>query len=700
VGDFKPALPLAEHASPQEGGVFAPRATDRGAILPGRFQIRLLGQFQIMTPDSRAIALRSKRSKAALAYLVLMHGNATSRERLAGLLWSDRSEPQARASLRQCIHEIRDALPDGGKGLLLIERDRIGLNSERLLVDIEDIVTALKGDDLQALEQALERLGTDVILADLSVSDMFDDWLAGERMAWNERILAAVRQRIDRADADGSWSEVRRLADAYLSRDPAAEDVLAMALRADVEQVGMAEAKRRFTRFEERLRRELDAEPSARLQRVLAELEERSQELGPAQSGVAPPFLAPEPVRAPIDLPTIALTPFRTALADDTASLAELIGEEIETSLARVRDLRVISLPDAGYLPDDAGAGDAVTTFILIGTLRQANGAAVLNVKLQSIQREIIWSMKETFSLEKLESSVENIVERIVTAIAPSIERSMDQVFVRTGWSIDNDLLGYCHARSLARSARSLEEAKCAAEKLEAVLEKDRLNASARLHLSRLYNTDFLHNLAGHDHGALRERAFMLARAANEIDPGNAHTQTSLAFCYLRRGHWDEARVHLERALKLAPYHADRVVEAAMGLAFLGDVARAMKLVELAIELNPFPHREYMADCALLQMLAGQHRQAEQLFYASTDEALHYLAARLANLGLLDAAADQKELLVEKLRDRFRAIWQGEALPSDQDIVDWLHPHLPFREESRRQMLDQGLSRAGLKISP
>jgi DNA-binding SARP family transcriptional activator len=698
VGDIKRAPLVAAHAFLHEGEDCASQTTENGTIWPGRFEFRLLGQFQIMTPDNQAIPLRSKRSKAALAYLVLMHGNAASRERLAGLLWSDRSEPQARASLRQCIHEIRDALPDGGKGLLLVDRDRISLNSERLLIDVEDIVAALKGDDLIVLEQALERLGTDVVLADLSVSDMFDEWLTGERLAWNERILAAVRQRIERADADCSWSELRRLADAYLSRDPAAEDVLAMALRADVEQVGVAEAKRRFARFEERLRRELDAEPSGRLRRVLAELEEQSKDLGPAFSTAPLPVAAPEPVRAHIDLPTIALTPFRTALVDDTASLAELIVEEIEASLARVRDLRIISIPDAGYLEDGDRLGDAVTTFILMGTLRQANGAAVINVKLQSIQRELIWSMRETFSLEKLESSVSNIVERIVSAIAPSIERSMDQIFVRNSWSIDNDFLGYCHARSLARSARSLEEVKYAAEKLEAVLEKDRLNASARLHLSRLYNTDFLHNVAGHDHSAWRERAFTLAREANEIDPGNAHTQTSLAFCYLRRGRWEEAHVHLERALKLAPYHADRVIEAAMGLAFLGEVTRATKLVELAIELNPFPHREYIADRALLQMLAGQHRQAEQSFYASTDEALHYLAARLANIGFLDAADDQKEMLIENLRDRFKSIWQGESPPGDQDILDWLHHHLPFREEARRQMLDQGLSLAGLQI--
>ena len=699
MGAIKPTPAGVVQTFPNEGNLCAPSLTVRDTKLPSHFRVRLLGQFQIMAPDSQSISLRSKRSKAALAYLVLAHGNEATRERLAGLLWSDRSEPQARASLRQCIHEIRDSLPGGGQGLLVIERDRIALNADLLLTDIEEILSAIRGEDFDALEMGLQRLGTDVILGDLSISDMFDDWLAGERTAWNERILAAVKQRIERAEVDCAWQELRRLADAYLSRDLAAEDVLGMALRADVEQVGMAEAKRRFTRFEERLRRELDVEPSARLRRLLSELEEQSTDAHPAAHPSMPPRPTPTPglLHEFVDLPTVVLTPFAAPSGGSSVHLAELISEEIEASLTRVRDLRVMSIPDAGLLPNGADAVDAVATFMLVGTFRQAGDSAILNVKLQSIERTILWSMRETFQIEKMEASIDKVVERIVGGIAPSIDRSIDQSFVRQEWSMDGAILAYCHARSLARSARSLEEARCAAEELEAVLERDHLNASAYLHLSRLYNTDFLHNIAGHDYQPLRERALMLTRTANELDPGNAHAQTSLGFCFLRRSRWEEAQVHLERGLELAPHHADRIVEAAMGLAYLGEVARAAKLVDLAIALNPYPHREHMADRALLQMLAGQHREAEQSFYASTDQGLHYMTARLANMGFLDAV-DGRDALVDQVRERFRVIWQGQKPPEDHDILDWLRLHLTFRDESHRQIVHLGLSRAGMRI--
>ena len=48
---------------------------------------------------------------ALLTYLVLEPGPHT-REELAGLLWGESPEPEARASLRQAIKHLRDALGD------------------------------------------------------------------------------------------------------------------------------------------------------------------------------------------------------------------------------------------------------------------------------------------------------------------------------------------------------------------------------------------------------------------------------------------------------------------------------------------------------------------------------------------------------------------------------------------------------------
>ena len=61
----------------------------------------------------RLVSLQ-KKSRALLAYLALREGAEVSREVLIGLLWGERSEGQARASLRQALSELR--LHSAGSG--------------------------------------------------------------------------------------------------------------------------------------------------------------------------------------------------------------------------------------------------------------------------------------------------------------------------------------------------------------------------------------------------------------------------------------------------------------------------------------------------------------------------------------------------------------------------------------------------------
>src|SRR3546814_13455633 len=59
---------------------------------------------------------------------------------------------------------------------------------------------------------------------------------------------------------------------------------------------------------------------------------------------------------------------------------------------------------------------------------------------------------------------------------------------------------------------------------------------NAHLHLARIYNTDFMLRLAGHDPAPLRARAFELSLRAAALEPANGHVHSTLAWCYLRRG--------------------------------------------------------------------------------------------------------------------------------------------------------------------
>lgn len=63
-----------------------------------RFRFRLLGDFRLIDEaDGRDHSPRSRKACALLAHLALEPDRRASRDRLVGLLWSDRGEVQARA---------------------------------------------------------------------------------------------------------------------------------------------------------------------------------------------------------------------------------------------------------------------------------------------------------------------------------------------------------------------------------------------------------------------------------------------------------------------------------------------------------------------------------------------------------------------------------------------------------------------------
>ena len=95
------------------------------------------------------------KARAILAYLVLSPGGSATREQLAGLLWSDRGQDQARASLRQSLKELRE-LPAIGD-TIATERDAVALDPAAVTVDLHEIRHAAGARDLPALAGLLEQ---------------------------------------------------------------------------------------------------------------------------------------------------------------------------------------------------------------------------------------------------------------------------------------------------------------------------------------------------------------------------------------------------------------------------------------------------------------------------------------------------------------------------------------------------------------
>src|SRR5215470_18662749 len=112
--------------------------------------LRLFGAFTIEVNAGRtlAIAVRSRKARALIAYLAMKPDWRASREELATLFWGDTPDAQARHSLRQCLMSLRQDLhlaPD----LLDLGRDTVELRAPALAVDARELACAGGSGDLK-----------------------------------------------------------------------------------------------------------------------------------------------------------------------------------------------------------------------------------------------------------------------------------------------------------------------------------------------------------------------------------------------------------------------------------------------------------------------------------------------------------------------------------------------------------------------
>jgi adenylate cyclase len=126
-------------------------------------RLSLFGGFSAAGTDGAKISLKSQKAKALLAYLALPPGKSRSREEIMALLWSERGDAQARASLRQALTGLRKDLDAQAMTALNITDDAVSLDPDKVTV-----AAAGAGEEL---------------LAGFHLHDpAFEDWLRDERL--------------------------------------------------------------------------------------------------------------------------------------------------------------------------------------------------------------------------------------------------------------------------------------------------------------------------------------------------------------------------------------------------------------------------------------------------------------------------------------------------------------------------------------
>ena len=96
-------------------------------------KVTLLGGFDARLPSGSTLNLPTKKAQALLAYLSVGLGHIIPAKSSA-LLWSDRSDHQARGALRHALVALRRALASTSPPALLVEGQMLALEAGTVLM--------------------------------------------------------------------------------------------------------------------------------------------------------------------------------------------------------------------------------------------------------------------------------------------------------------------------------------------------------------------------------------------------------------------------------------------------------------------------------------------------------------------------------------------------------------------------------------
>lgn len=226
--------------------------------------LHLLGTPQILLTNE-PLLLRSAKAQALLVYLALT-GRTHSRPALAGLLWPEKSDAEARTNLRQALYALRHALPN----LLVSSRESIGLQPEAIkAIDTahfeEQAQFGLAGD-VDALQQAAD-LYRGEFLAGFYVEDAitFEEWVLLTRERLHKVAFQTLQQLTTYYVSEQDSIRGLRYAEQLLTLEPWREETHYQLMQLLAWNGQPQSALAQFNRCRHLLANELGTTPSAKM---------------------------------------------------------------------------------------------------------------------------------------------------------------------------------------------------------------------------------------------------------------------------------------------------------------------------------------------------------------------------------------------------------------------------------------------------
>lgn len=585
-------------------------------IVKREARIHLLGRMRAIGPAGENILPRAKKTQAVLAYLILMQGEGSLRNRVAGMVWDRSGDAQARESLRHALNELNRS------GYWQLEKDH-----ETVRLDVAGCWI----DAFEIPEQS------DLLLEGLyGISPAFDHWLVAERTRHEQFWRARLERELNELSVQGAAPELRAAAARkLLNVVPTHEIAVRSLMTAFVDLDDPGQAIREYERFQRLVNTSLGVPPSekttafydairlasrARAARAANSVGQKLQHLqdfsiaeshGDARdtSGGSTAFYLK---------PSIAVLPLRNLSGElDHDHISEGLVEDLVEALARIPYLFVVSrLSAASFRSVDrtpVGVGEALgVRYVLSGSIRIIADQLRLIVELtDAVTGAVLWISRIDERFSDLLEVQSRLAEKIVRSVAPHV-RSAElkrvrikhpahqgayDLFLRAQESMHSPL------RTVFESSERLLEEAIAREPDYAAA----LAWLAHWHVMRVgqgWSPDEAHDSA---------QADQYARRAVECDPTEpmAFAVQGHVAAYFRKD-FELALAFFEQALQVNPNASRAWLWSAYTHAWIGNGSQAVQNVIRAMALSPYDPLvcAYSGGASLAYLADGQYARA------------------------------------------------------------------------------------------
>ncbi len=219
-------------------------------------ELKLLGRFEARL-DGQPLEIASRPAQSLLAYLALNANIPHRREKLAGLLWPDTSEANARNSLRHALWSLRRAL--GADGATLLADDlSITLNAGLdchfdFAVLTQKVKSEWTADDLIGIVSAYA--------GDL-LPGFYDEWVVLERQRLQVAFEHRMKLLLERLVEAQRWDDVLEWAERWIALGHVPEPAYRALMQAHAAMGDLSKIAAAYRRCVEALKTELGVEPS------------------------------------------------------------------------------------------------------------------------------------------------------------------------------------------------------------------------------------------------------------------------------------------------------------------------------------------------------------------------------------------------------------------------------------------------------